>query len=138
MPSFQAALPGKPDQMSPNHAADPSAYDRSLLKPIVDWVNSDRSDRGNAHRYRESDATKADAWLAIHVAGALMVRLSNEEPRDIIAARDKRVADALAVKEEEERRVAAEDAAEAAARSAATEQWNSPWSAGNYTDETPF
>lgn len=115
-----------------------STYDRSLLKPIVDWVNSDRSDRGNAHRYRESDATKADAWLAIHVAGALMVRLSNEEPRDIIAARNKRVADALAIKQEEDQVAAEKEAADAAARNAASEPWNTPWSAGNYNDETPF
>jgi hypothetical protein len=112
-----------------------SAYDRSLLKPIVDWVNSDRSDRGNAHRYRESDATKADAWLAVHVAGALMVRLSNEEPRDIIAAREKRMADAAAAKAEEERLAAETLAAEQAARSSMNDLWGTP---SNYNDETPF
>ncbi len=31
MPSFQAALPGKPDQMSPNHAADPVDTNGKLL-----------------------------------------------------------------------------------------------------------
>jgi membrane protein involved in colicin uptake len=101
----------------------------------VDWVNSDRSDRGNAHRYRESDATKADAWLAVHVAGALMVRLSNEEPRDIIAAREKRMADAAAAKAEEERLAAETLAAEQAARSSMNDLWGTP---SNYNDETPF
>jgi len=69
-------------------------YDRQLLKPIVDWVNSDRSDRGNAHHHRDGDVLRADAWLAIHVAGALMVRLSNQGLRDIPAARAKREQDA--------------------------------------------
>lgn len=66
-----------------------SAYDRTLLKPFTDWLNADRSTRGNAHHHNEGDVTKGDAWLAVHVAGALMVRLSNEEPRDILAAREK-------------------------------------------------
>lgn len=64
--------------------------DRQLLRPIVNWVNADRSERGNAHHHRADDASKADAWLAIHVAGALMVRLSNQEPRDILAAHAQR------------------------------------------------
>lgn len=64
--------------------------DRQLLRPLVNWLNADRSDRGNAHHHRADDASKADAWLAIHVAGALMVRLSNQEPRDILAARERR------------------------------------------------
>lgn len=59
-----------------------SAPDRHLLKPLSDWLNADRADHGNAHHHREGEVTRADAWLAIHVAGALMVRLSNEEPRD--------------------------------------------------------
>ena len=66
-----------------------SAYDRTLLKPFTDWLNADRSTRGNAHHHNEGDVTKGDAWLAIHVAGALMVRLSNEEPRDILVARER-------------------------------------------------
>lgn len=66
-----------------------STYDRTLLKPFTDWLNADRSTRGNAHHHNEGDVTKGDAWLAVHVAGALMVRLSNEEPRDILAAREK-------------------------------------------------
>jgi len=67
-----------------------TSYDRQLLKPIIDWMNSDRSDRGNAHHHRDGEVPRADAWLAIHVAGALMVRLSNKEPRQILAARAKK------------------------------------------------
>lgn len=65
-----------------------SAYDRTLLKPFTDWLNADRSTRGNAHHHNEGDVTKGDAWLAVHVAGALMVRLSNGDPRDAAAVRE--------------------------------------------------
>jgi hypothetical protein len=77
-----------------------SKADRGLLKPIVDWVNGDRSERGNAHHHRDGDVSRADAWLMIHVAGALMVRLSNRDPRDIVASRQKRDEEAA----EQERR----------------------------------
>ncbi|MBN8207090.1 hypothetical protein JF550_14150 [Microbacterium esteraromaticum] len=56
-------------------------HDRLLLKPIIDWLNADRSSRGNAHHHRAADVTKSDAWLAIHVAGALIARLATLEPR---------------------------------------------------------
>ena len=112
-----------------------TAYDRSLLKPFTDWVNSDRSERGNAHHHREGDVSKSDAWLAIHVAGALMVRLSNEEPRDIIAAREKSDADAAAAAKAEQERLAKEAQAAAAARDDSSDVWNTP---SNYSDETPF
>ncbi|WP_279366229.1 hypothetical protein [Microbacterium testaceum] len=69
-----------------------TGYDRAVLQPFSDWLNADRSTRGNAHHHNEGDVTKADAWLAIHVACALMVRLSNEEPRYILAARERREA----------------------------------------------
>lgn len=108
-------------------------YDYQLLKPFTGWVNADRSNRGNAHNYREGDVSKADAWLAVHVAGALMIRLSNEEPRDILAARAKRDAEAAAAKEAEEERLRVEAAARVAASSA--EPWNTP---GNFSDDTPF
>jgi hypothetical protein len=80
-----------------------SGADRSLMKPLIDWVNADKSGRGNAHRHREGHVTKADAWLMMHVVAALMVRLSNKEPRDIVAAREKREADADAAREEQAR-----------------------------------
>jgi hypothetical protein len=107
-----------------------TTYDRHLLKPFVDWTNSDRSERGNAHHHREGDASKSDAWLAVHVAAALMVRLSNEEPRDILRAREKRQADALAAEKAEE--VARQ--AQAQAAQVKSDVWRTP----TYNDEVPF
>lgn len=110
--------------------------DRALLKPILDWTNADRSNRGNAHHHRQGDATKADAWLAIHVAGALMVRLSNEEPRDILAAKAKRDAEAKAKLDDVERKVREEtEAARLAAQPCTNDVWNTP---SNDSDEMPF
>lgn len=107
-----------------------SPADWSLLKPLVGWVNADRSDRGNAHRHREGDVTKADAWLMMHVVGALMVRLSNREPRDIVAAREMRE-NAAAVAREEAVRLE-RDANAAVLRA----QLADPWAKG--PDDTPF
>jgi hypothetical protein len=39
------------------------------------WVSANRSERGDAHKV--TDADKADAWLAIHVVGALVLRLES-------------------------------------------------------------
>lgn len=106
--------------------------DRSLMKPLIDWVNADRSDRGNAHRHRSGDVSKADAWLMMHVVGALMVRLSNREPRDIVAAREQREAENLAAREEQTR-------LSAEAARVATPQPD-PWepTGGALGDDTPF
>jgi hypothetical protein len=112
-----------------------TSYDRALLKPFNDWLNSDRSEKGNAHYWREGDVSKPDAWLAIHVAGALMVRLSNEEPRKIMEARAKRLADAETARVAEEERIAAELARKEAERSARFEPWNA---VASYGDDTPF
>lgn len=107
-----------------------SPVDRALMKPLIDWVNGDRSERGNAHRHREGDVSKADAWLMMHVVGAVMVRLSNREPRDIVAAREQREAAATAVREEQAR-----VEREAAVVIAPTDPWSQQ---GQYGDETPF
>jgi hypothetical protein len=51
-------------------------YDSKLaegVKLIGDWVSADRSTRGDAHS--ASNANIDDAWLAVHVAAALIVRL---------------------------------------------------------------
>jgi hypothetical protein len=51
-------------------------YDSKLadgVQKIGDWVSADRSERGDAHLVKESDAD--DAWLAVHVVGALILRL---------------------------------------------------------------
>ena len=53
-------------------------YDSKLaegMEKIGDWVSADRNTRGDAHS-GASEADSDDAWLAIHVAGALIVRLS--------------------------------------------------------------
>jgi hypothetical protein len=51
-------------------------YDSKLaqgVELIGEWVSADRSERGDAHL--ERDPTVDDAWLAVHVVGALIVRL---------------------------------------------------------------
>jgi hypothetical protein len=52
-------------------------YDSKLaaaLDELGDWVSADRSARGDAHHVR--DANRDDAWLAVRVAGALILRLA--------------------------------------------------------------
>jgi hypothetical protein len=44
-------------------------------KKLADWVSADRSTTGDAHHH--SGATEADAWLNVHVVGALIVRLAD-------------------------------------------------------------
>lgn len=57
------------------------AVRRGILAPhdkkIADWVSADRSTTGDAHHH--SAATVADAWLAVHVTGALIVRLADPD-----------------------------------------------------------
>jgi len=107
--------------------------DKKLLKPLFDWVNADRSDKGNAHAVRNQDSTRADAWLAIHVAGALMVRLSDREPREIMAAREKRELQRVAEAEASER--AERERAAEATRARENDVWNTP---GTFPDSAPF
>lgn len=110
-----------------------SPADRNLMKPLIGWVNADRSDRGNAHRHREGDVTKADAWLMMHVVGALMVRLSDREPRDIVAAREKREADAVAARDEQAR--LEREAAQVVVAVQPADPWVAP---GRFGADTPF
>jgi 5'-3' exonuclease len=47
--------------------------------PIFHWVSADRSETGDGHH--KSNATVEDAWLAVHVVGALILRLVTGGPR---------------------------------------------------------
>jgi hypothetical protein len=44
------------------------------ITKIIDWVSADRSQKGDAHN--AGSAFPEDAWLAVHVVGALIVRLA--------------------------------------------------------------
>lgn len=61
-----------------------SGLSRGVLAPydkkLVDWLEADRSNRGDAHR-GASGASRDDAWLAVHVAGALIRRLGEHTAR---------------------------------------------------------
>lgn len=63
------------------------AVRKGLLAPhdkkLADWASADRSTTGDAHRH--SGATEADAWLSVHVTGALIVRLT--DPRQARGSR---------------------------------------------------
>jgi len=50
-------------------------HDQALLT----WVSADRSQVGDAHGV--SAATRDDAWLTVHVVGAILLRLASSEPR---------------------------------------------------------
>lgn len=51
----------------------------TALQKLGDWVSADRSNMGESHKV--SVATRDDAWLTLHVVGALIVRLSKEDRR---------------------------------------------------------
>jgi hypothetical protein len=54
------------------------AHDSPLVDAVekaAHWVSADRSETGDAHH--ASDAGIADAWLIVHVVGALIVRLTD-------------------------------------------------------------
>jgi len=51
-------------------------YDSKLAEAvdlIGEWISADRSERGDAHHVR--DASQDDAWLAVRISGALILRL---------------------------------------------------------------
>ncbi len=55
-----------------------AAHDATLadgIKKIVDWVSADRSEKGDAHKVARPSPD--DAWLAVHVVGALILRLAH-------------------------------------------------------------
>jgi hypothetical protein len=58
------------------------AHDAPLIEAIeksLHWAAADRSQMGDAHHATE--ATREDAWLIVHIVGALIVRLASGQPR---------------------------------------------------------
>jgi hypothetical protein len=58
------------------------AHDTPLIDAIektMHWVAADRSEMGDTHH--ATAATREDAWLIVHVVGALIVRLASGQPR---------------------------------------------------------
>ncbi len=49
-------------------------YDEKLVAGVVEWTEAARSSEGDAHNARP--AKREDAWLAVHVVGALIRRLA--------------------------------------------------------------
>lgn len=61
-----------------------TGYDRRMLdaiKALVNWSAADRSTKGDGHS-SANEPGPADAWLAIHVVGALIFRLADDTPRE--------------------------------------------------------
>ena len=58
-----------------------TGYDAKL----VDWVSADRSNRGDAHSV--GPASVEDAWLVVHVVGALILRIVGGPLRGVQASR---------------------------------------------------
>ena len=58
------------------------AHDQALFDGIskfVDWASADRSTTGDAHSH--TAASREDAWLMVHVVGAIIVRLAQGRAR---------------------------------------------------------
>jgi hypothetical protein len=49
------------------------------IEKAMHWVAADRSEMGDAHH--ATQATREDAWLIVHVVGAVMVRLASGQQR---------------------------------------------------------
>jgi hypothetical protein len=45
-----------------------------MVQKLIDWVSADRSAMGDAHRAGQPSVE--DGWLAVHVVGALILRLT--------------------------------------------------------------
>jgi len=62
------------------------AHDTPMLEffnRLLNWVAADRSEQGDGHH--PSNASIEDAWLTVHVVGALILRLSSDIPRRAVA-----------------------------------------------------
>jgi len=53
-----------------------TGYDAKL----AEWVSADRSMMGDAHK-GASPAAREDAWLTVHIVGALILRMAAQRPR---------------------------------------------------------
>lgn len=62
------------DAMKKGLLAPHDATLASGIKNFMAWASADRSETGDAHK--SSDATLDDAWLMVHIVGALIVRLA--------------------------------------------------------------
>lgn len=59
-----------------------AGHDQALadsIRQTAEWVSADRSNSGDAHKTADSEVE--DAWLIIHVVGALLLRLSGAKRR---------------------------------------------------------
>ncbi len=52
----------------------------SGIASFIDWVEAERSNNGDAH-HDAADADNQNAWLVIHIVGALVLRLSEQDHR---------------------------------------------------------
>lgn len=60
-----------------------AAHDDPMAQAIgraLNWVAADRSQMGDAHH--ASDASRDDAWLIVHIVGAMIVRLARGTRRE--------------------------------------------------------
>ena len=66
------------DTQTPLAKRGAMAIERNLLAPhdrgLLGWITATRGSEGDAHG-QGSHTTRADAWLVVHVAGALILRL---------------------------------------------------------------
>lgn len=61
------------------------AHDSTLtdgIEKILHWVSADRSESGDAHK--ATTASIEDAWLTVHVVGALILRLADGPMRGVV------------------------------------------------------
>lgn len=59
-----------------------AAHDDPLtqaIEKVLHWVAADRSEMGDSHH--STEATRDDAWLIVHVVGAIIVRLASGTKR---------------------------------------------------------
>lgn len=49
------------------------------VEKVAHWVSADRSERGDSHKV--ANVSLEDAWLMVHIVGALVLRLGGVSPR---------------------------------------------------------